>query len=77
MLKSLGAVRWFLPSSAQTATALEAFIEAAQARGLRINNFDQLEDGWPAPMSTMENSFTYPCVHVVVGPLPSKKGTAP
>jgi hypothetical protein len=60
MLKSLGAVRWFPPSSAQTATALEAFIEAAQARGLRINNFDQLEDGWPAPMSTIGNSFTCP-----------------
>ena len=61
----------------ETATALEGLIEAAQARGLRINNFDQLEDGWPAPMSTMENSFTYPRVHVLVGPPPSKKGTGP
>ena len=41
----------------ETATTLEALIEIAHGRGLHINNLDQFEDGWPAPMSTMGNSF--------------------
>ncbi len=43
----------------ETATTLEALIEAAHARGLRINNLYQFENGWRANVNDGKQFYEF------------------
>jgi hypothetical protein len=43
----------------ETATTPEALIEPAHARGLRINNLYQVEDGWRADVNDRKQFYEF------------------